>query len=268
KAFFQWKLGLIDQIFCVSENDRLAFLKVSDTPTKPTGDPRYEQVMERLKESRFKLDLNTPEPIFLFGSTWREDEAQLIPEFSNWIAKGVRLILVPHEPKAETIAQIEEDLKNLKVESVRWSQMEGQIQLWNANSVLIVDRVGILAELYKVATFAFIGGSFRKSVHSVMESLGCGNQVFVGPEIQNNREAIEFSKMPLEKNLSTDSIVTIVESGDHLSEKIANRIKWTPEQRLKIRDHILSEMQGRLGASDRILNELKNNEKTRMLFNG
>ena len=42
---------------------------------------------------------------------------------------------------------------------------------------------------------AFIGGSFRKTVHSVMEALGAGLKTFVGPKHKNNREAIEFQSV-------------------------------------------------------------------------
>ncbi|MBY0383898.1 hypothetical protein K2X05_01965, partial [bacterium] len=56
-------------------------------------------------------------------------------------------------------------------------------------------KVGFLAELYKQSDFSFIGGSFRKQVHSVMESLACGCLTFVGPFYHNNREAIDFSQL-------------------------------------------------------------------------
>ena len=62
---------------------------------------------------------------------------------------------------------------------------------------MIVDQIGILAELYTWGQAAFVGGSFRKQVHSVMEPLACGIPVAVGPFHQNNREALEFQQVLL-----------------------------------------------------------------------
>ena len=39
----------------------------------------------------------------------------------------------------------------------------------SAVDVLVVDSVGLLAKLYGLADIAFVGGSFRGSVHNVME---------------------------------------------------------------------------------------------------
>ena len=55
--------------------------------------------------------------------------------------------------------------------------------------VLIVDRMGLLAKLYGVADVAFVGGSFRGSVHNVMEPAAMAKPVIFGPTIQNAYEA-------------------------------------------------------------------------------
>ena len=55
--------------------------------------------------------------------------------------------------------------------------------------VLIVDTVGLLAQLYRLADIAFVGGSFRGSVHNVMEPAAMAKPVIFGPTIQNAHEA-------------------------------------------------------------------------------
>ena len=55
--------------------------------------------------------------------------------------------------------------------------------------VFIVDRVGLLAKLYRMADIAFVGGSFRGSVHNVMEPAAMAKPVIFGPTIQNAYEA-------------------------------------------------------------------------------
>ena len=55
--------------------------------------------------------------------------------------------------------------------------------------MLIVDTVGLLAKLYRLADIAFVGGSFRGSVHNVMEPAAMAKPVIFGPTIQNAHEA-------------------------------------------------------------------------------
>jgi len=55
--------------------------------------------------------------------------------------------------------------------------------------VLIVDTVGILAKLYRLADIAFVGGSFHGSVHNVMEPAAMAKPVIFGPTIHNAYEA-------------------------------------------------------------------------------
>ena len=54
---------------------------------------------------------------------------------------------------------------------------------------IVVDRVGVLAELYMLGDITFIGGSFHGSVHNVMEPAIMGKPVLFGPTIHNSLEA-------------------------------------------------------------------------------
>lgn len=65
---------------------------------------------------------------------------------------------------------------------------------------MLVDSVGLLAELYTLGQIAFVGGSFRGSVHSVMEPLAAGCITLVGPDHLNNREAVEFQLVRVSEN--------------------------------------------------------------------
>ena len=69
--------------------------------------------------------------------------------------------------------------------------------------ILIVDQIGLLADIYRCSEFAFIGGSFKSKIHSVMEALCADNIVFFGPKHSNNSEAIEFSDLKLAFSFET-----------------------------------------------------------------
>jgi 3-deoxy-D-manno-octulosonic-acid transferase len=59
-------------------------------------------------------------------------------------------------------------------------------------NVFLIDKIGYLADCYRFADLAFVGGSFKEKIHSVMEPLCCGLPVLSGPYYANNPEAIKY----------------------------------------------------------------------------
>jgi 3-deoxy-D-manno-octulosonic-acid transferase len=56
--------------------------------------------------------------------------------------------------------------------------------------VVIVDRVGVLGDLYALADLAFVGGGFHAAgLHSVLEPAAFGTPVVFGPRHANSRDA-------------------------------------------------------------------------------
>ena len=181
----------LDQVMCVTDEDQASFAKLGvGDRAQVAGDTRYDQVMERLENPKPLRDElfagHEPQHVLICGSTWPEDEAVLIEACE--LAKQIDFVLVPHEPTPEHLATLEAQLSVRGLKSVRYSTATA----WPAETVLLIDKIGILAELYQKGRLAFVGGSFKKAVHSVMEPLGCGCLTFVGPLYRNNREAIEF----------------------------------------------------------------------------
>ena len=55
---------------------------------------------------------------------------------------------------------------------------------------MLVDRVGVLGDLYAVADVAFVGGGFHDAgLHSVLEPAAFGVPVLFGPRFSNSRDA-------------------------------------------------------------------------------
>src|SRR5690606_19402418 len=60
---------------------------------------------------------------------------------------------------------------------------------------VLVDRVGVLADLYALADAAYVGGGFGdRGLHSVIEPAALGVPVVFGPRHGNAREAGELAK--------------------------------------------------------------------------
>jgi 3-deoxy-D-manno-octulosonic-acid transferase len=59
--------------------------------------------------------------------------------------------------------------------------------------MIVVDRVGVLAELYTVADVAWVGGGFHAAgLHSVLEPAAAGVPVVFGPRHHSSRAAGEL----------------------------------------------------------------------------
>ena len=134
----------------------------------------------------------TKRPILIAGSTYTEDEKVLFPAYQR-LRENIpdtfpHLILVPHEPTPERISEIRDALDRQQLAYLCFSELTSEVDLSEVE-VLIVDRVGLLAKLYGLADIAFVGGSFRGSVHNVMEPAAMAKPVLFGPTIQNAYEA-------------------------------------------------------------------------------
>lgn len=188
----------LDRVGTISEEDgrRLELLGARHEAIAVTGDTRYDSVAERAE----RLD-RTREPLarlaavsadtftIVAGSTWPADEAVLLPAFADLLVQlpTARLLLAPHEPNPDHLAGIAERLRLLKLpRPVRLSQLEHA----KPGPVIVVDRVGILADLYALGDTAFVGGGFhRAGLHSVLEPAVFGVPIVFGPHWQMSRDA-------------------------------------------------------------------------------
>ena len=57
------------------------------------------------------------------------------------------------------------------------------------NNLIIIDKVGMLADLYKYACLAYVGSGFTTGVHSVIEPAIYGCTISHGPEFELLDEA-------------------------------------------------------------------------------
>ena len=121
------------------------------------------------------------------GSTWPEDEAVLLRAFVTILRErpDAKLILVPHEPTRAHLASLERN--------TRGAGLPSPVRLGSAterDSIILGDRVGVLAALYGAGTMAYVGGGFgRAGLHSVLEPAAWGLPVAFGPRWQNSRDA-------------------------------------------------------------------------------
>ena len=199
--------GRLRRVAAVSEADagRLRRLGVADGAIRVTGDAALDSAAARLERAggperggpadRLRRLVPAEATVLIGGSTWREDEAVLLEAVAAVRRAGegpVALVLVPHEPDAEALAAIGSRCRErLGVEPRRWSEAEpgeggaggvtGDPTGGGIVPPLVVDEVGVLAELYAAADVAWVGGGLgADGLHSVVEPAAAGLPVLFG----------------------------------------------------------------------------------------
>lgn len=171
------RVGAVD----AGDADRLARLGVVRDRITVTGDTRFDQVWARVSkpEPEPVQRLATGRPTLVAGSTWPSDEDVLLPAVAAVRRRHpeLRLILAPHEVTASRLSGLEQGLALGGGTVARLNSASAE-----AADVVLVDGYGVLGDLYRLATFAFVGGGFhRAGLHSVLEPAAFGAPVFFGP---------------------------------------------------------------------------------------
>lgn len=227
RFFAKWSLGKLDHLFCVSDSDVTQFARLDlSGRCSVAGDTRFEQVLYRLQNPKpLKTELKPSLPTLVCGSTWEEDERVLIPALTKFKGR-LKTIIAPHEPTPQHLAYLEQLLTKRGLTFQRYRTAEKF-----EKDVLLIDHVGILADLYSWGQIAFVGGSFKKTVHSVMEPLASSCVTLVGPLHQNNREAQEFQSIKLDGKVTA---VNCVQNEDQIEDILNQTLQLTPESRARI----------------------------------
>jgi 3-deoxy-D-manno-octulosonic-acid transferase len=187
-------VGAID----AADADRLVELGVRPHAIVLTGDTRYDQVWlraQRVDRASPMLDrLRNRRATIVAGSTWPADEAVLLPAFDALRRGGVdaRLIIAPHEPTTDHVARIIDAARRSTLSVAR---IDDTGPAARDADVIVIDRVGILGEVYALADVAYVGGGFHAAgLHSVLEPAAFGAPVIFGPRHEMSRDATLLSQ--------------------------------------------------------------------------
>ena len=183
----------LDAVGAISDSDaaRLVELGCRSSVVCVTGDTRFDQVIARAaradRGSSLLQPLRSDRPTLVVGSSWPADEREIFPALADLHRSSPRLrtIVAPHEPTWTHLAPIEQWATAAGFRSATLGSPDA-----GAADVVIVDRVGVLGELYALADFAFVGGGFHTAgLHSVLEPAAYGVPVMFGPRHLGSRDA-------------------------------------------------------------------------------
>jgi 3-deoxy-D-manno-octulosonic-acid transferase len=154
RAFLRPLYQPIRFVGAVTEDDadRWRRLGVAAEALLVTGDPRHDQVLERpvrLDALREIAARTAGGPTLVAGSVENEDAGLLLEAYRQVRAHcpDARLVVVPHDPESEAVAPFRA-----------------------VPEVIVVNSLGLLADLYLVADVAYVGGGFgRRGTHATAE---------------------------------------------------------------------------------------------------
>ncbi len=218
RSFLESAYRRLARVGAVSEAhaDRYELLGVPPGRIHVTGDARFDQVWDRVEARGLaglagrsdpgpagEADravppdlrptwslLRDPETFTLVaGSTWPEDDAVVLPAIPVLSrSRRLRVVIAPHEPSDPALRGLERRLDHHSLGHARLSAL-----LAGGSApprVVVVDRLGVLADLYALADAAYVGGGFgTDGLHSVIEPAALGVPVLFGPAHGNAREA-------------------------------------------------------------------------------
>lgn len=214
-------------------------------------DPRWERALTRAEhpsqKAREVLAVlkahahSLIRPWGILGSVWPECVHLWKDVFANVKNSSGTVILVPHRIDSESLNAVSAALKTHGIEPVLLSELKKRESIAKEKiPVLMINEMGVLAELYSEAGWAYVGGGLGHGVHSTIEPAIYGLPICIGP-----RKARLFSEI---RSLEENSQLQFVFSSQ-------DALKWwqdlsSPSR--QVRDTWRTQAASRRGASDQI----------------
>ena len=187
-SWFRKQLRNVSHFFVQNDETAKLLKNIGIENTTVTGDTRFDRVYEIAKQSKSFPEIEkfiNGRHCIIAGSSWPSDEKFIIP-FLNKMPDNYCLIIAPHDISDSHIKQITSQLNNYVLYNQQ-SKVNGQ-----QPTVLVINTIGILKQIYKYARFAYVGGGFMSSIHNTQEALVFGCPVVIGPKYHQFVEAVDL----------------------------------------------------------------------------
>jgi 3-deoxy-D-manno-octulosonic-acid transferase len=196
RFIFKAVLQQFDEIGVIGSVDYQRFVLLGAKPgaVSITGNIKYdvklpENNSEIRQKNRSLLGIDEDQKVFIAGSTHEPEEELLLPIYKR-LSKAYSQLWLIAPRHLSRVEQIEKLLDAGNIDYDLFSNCKNGTP--HRHSLVLVDTFGDLAELYSVASFVFIGGSFSNhGGHNLMEAAIWSNALFFGPFMQDFQEAAD-----------------------------------------------------------------------------
>lgn len=169
------------------EAARALALGASPDRIRVTGNTKFDGLLgsSRIDESALRQAIGGGK-LLIAGSTHDGEEAMLLPVFRRLREEhpDLRLVIAPRyvERAGRIVALAEGAGFRAGLRSAGAPEAD----------VVVLDTIGELAAVYRLATLVFVGGSFtNRGGQNILEPAGQGKPVLFGPNMENFRDSVQ-----------------------------------------------------------------------------
>lgn len=177
-GFYRSMLHYFNHLFVQNEESVRLLKSIDINHVTLSGDTRFDRVTAVCKEPK-RIPLaeafKGSKPLLVVGSSWQPDLEVIAPLLRSYKGR-LKCIIAPHEVDENHLKEAENSLQGLNY--LRFSQAKEQTAA--AADVLLIDNVGMLSALYALGDYAWVGGSYGKGLHNILEAATFGMPVFFG----------------------------------------------------------------------------------------
>lgn len=134
------------------------------------------------KDLKAIAKITNNKPVFVAASTHREDEEITVAIIRKLLNEKIRFfstIVLRHPERRKEVIGLCEYYK------LKYSLRSEQSLPNQDDDVYIVDTFGELGTFYSLSDIAFVGGSFKRGGHNLLEPAYFNCAIFVGPDMSN-----------------------------------------------------------------------------------
>lgn len=198
KPFFREVLQGIE-LFCMQSEldaERITALGAPPWRVRVLGNLKFDALASPTDGTglREEFGLKEDSPLFIAGSTHRGEEEAVLQAFSRVKASFPSLVLILAPRHLERLPEVESLLKGRGFSFVRRTQLAGvKGKGQGAGSVILLDTMGELQQLYALGGVVFVGGSLVPvGGHNILEPARYSRPILFGPHMENLAEVSEL----------------------------------------------------------------------------
>ena len=184
-SFFYKKIfENIDKVFAQSEIDKVRLEELGAKNIEVIGNIKLAQLPQK------KIDLKKPSGILITAASTHENEEELI--INSYKKEFGKLVIVPRHPERflKVDLLLREFAKEKNLSYHKYSQKEDF-----ESDIILVDKMGILNDIYAISDVVILGGAFEKiGGHNPIEPAFFGCKLISGKNIFNQKSLFECIK--------------------------------------------------------------------------
>ena len=232
-SYFREGLKAFDNFYVQNTETKHLLEKIGINKVIITGDTRFDRVLENKKSVTEDLiidDFLQGEKALILGSSWPVEEQLFQRYFTHG---GEKTIIAPHDISENHLQSIEKLFQNSIIRYSNYTKEKDK-------SILLIDCIGKLANVYSYGKIAFIGGGFTGKLHNTLEPIVFGLPVIFGPLHTKFPEAQQFIDAGIGFSINTQ-------------EELARIIEYIESNLQELQAKCIHEIENSKGAAAKIM---------------